>query len=403
MMTIAWRRLLTVILALCCWRPLTAHSFPGVTADMLFVGDTLTLTIDLHVLDAIAILDGESISGQQSLTHAQLIAGMPMIRDHLTRHIRLTIDGRQIPGQCLGYVNDLAAPPHPDMPLADTVPVRLSFLMVWAVPKESRKVEVAFTLLPKQLAGGFLLATLHRALKVHSQIVEIGRTAIFTVTPESEIADELAGTPGYGAAPGSPAPAMAEPVVTSGELGAGHLLLMGFMHIIPAGLDHILFVVCLFLLSPKPKPLLIQVTAFTFAHSLTLGLAMAGVVLLPSRLVETLIVFSIVVMAVENLFMREVRPWRWVLVFLFGLVHGLGFAGSFSALHLSPGDFARPLLLLNVGIEIAQLTVVGACAVLTCWMWQRPWYTRRVIVPTSATIALLATWWTIQRGFGIGG
>lgn len=387
---------------MCCWRPLSAHSFPGVTADMLFVGDTLTLTIDLHVLDAIAILDGESISGQQTLTHAQLIAGMPLIRAHLTQHIRLVIDGRPIPGQCLGYVNDLAAPPHPDMPMADTVPVRLSFLMVWAVPKESRKIEVAFTLLPKQLAGGFLLATLHRALKIHSQIVEIGRTAVFNVTPDSEIADELAGTPGYGAGPGRSASVNAEPVATSSELGVWGLLSMGFLHIIPEGLDHILFVVCLFLLSPKVKPLLIQVTAFTLAHSVTLGLAMAGVVLLPSRLVETLIVFSIVVMAVENLFMREVKPWRWILVFIFGLVHGLGFAGSFSALHLAPGDFARPLLLLNVGIEIAQLTVVGGCALLTCWMWQRPWYTKRVVIPVSAAIALLAAWWTIQRGFGLG-
>jgi hypothetical protein len=180
------------------------------------------------------------------------------------------------------------------------------------------------------------------------------------------------------------------------------LLTLGFGHIIPEGLDHILFVVCLFLLSPKLKPLLTQITAFTLAHSVTLGLAMAGWVLLPSRLVETLIAASIVVMAVENLFMREVKSWRWILVFLFGLVHGLGFAGSFSSLHLPPGDFFRPLLLLNIGIEFGQLTVVAVCALVTAWMWRRPWYTRVVIYPASSAIALMALWWTIERGFALG-
>jgi hypothetical protein len=102
------------------------------------------------------------------------------------------------------------------------------------------------------------------------------------------------------------------------------LLTLGFGHIVPEGLDHILFVVCLFLLSPKLKPLLIQITAFTLAHSVTLGLAMAGWVLLPSRLVETLIAASIVVMAVENIFVREVKPWRWMLVLLARCIYRQG-------------------------------------------------------------------------------
>jgi len=175
---------------------------------------------------------------------------------------------------------------------------------------------------------------------------------------------------------------------------------MGYRHIVPEGLDHILFVVCLFLLSPKLKPLLIQVTAFTVAHSVTLGLAMTGLVLLPSRLVETIIALSIVVMAVENLFSREVKPWRWMLVFIFGLIHGLGFAGSFSQLQLSEGDVPRSLLLLNIGIELGQLTVIAVCAVLTCWMWRYAWYTRVVIMPISGGIAGLACWWAIERAMG---
>jgi hypothetical protein len=69
---------------------------------------------------------------------------------------------------------------------------------------------------------------------------------------------------------------------------------------------------------------------------------------------------------------------------------------------MQPGDFARPLVLLNVGIELAQLAVVAGCAALTWWMWNRPWYTSVVIRPVSIAIALLATWWTIARGCGLG-
>ena len=386
------RCLMAALLLVGGLRPLEAHTFPGVTADALFVSDTLVLTLDLHVLDVIAILDGESISGQQTLTRAQFEAALPRIRAYLARTVRLGADGRDLAGRCIGVSLDL------DGIAADApVPVRLPFLLVWSPPRETRRMEFAFTLLPKQLAGGVLLATLHRGNRVQAQMVEIGGTAAFAVVPESELlaepgADGVAGGAGEGA----------EAVVETSGLGAGHLLLLGFRHIVPDGLDHILFVLCLFLLAPRAKPLLVQVTAFTAAHSVTLGLAMGGIVLLPSRLVETLIALSIVVMAVENVFLREVKPWRWMLVFLFGLVHGLGFAGSFSELRLAPGDFTRSLVLLNLGIELAQLAVVAAAAALTWWMWRRPWYTRAVVIPASVVIAAVAAWWTIERAFALG-
>lgn len=393
-MTVWCRLLLIVALCLGSARPLSAHTFPGVTADGLFVSDTLVLTLDLHVLDVIAILDGESISGQQVITRAQFEAALPQIEAYLAGKVLLTVDGKAISGRCVGISFDLRA-----LAADAPVPVRLPFLLVWSPSREAHQVDIAFTLLPKQLAGGVLLATLHRGLKIQSQMVEIGKTAHFTVTPESEIANELNGTAGYGSktATGD----TVETQVETSALGAGQLLLMGFCHIIPEGLDHILFVVCLFLLAPRLKPLLIQITAFTAAHSVTLGLAMAGVILLPSRLVETLIALSIVVMAVENCFMREVKPWRWLLVFLFGLVHGLGFAGSFSTLRLAPGDFTRSLVLLNVGIELGQLSVVVGATMLTWWCWKRPWYTRSVIIPASVVIALIASWWTIERAFAL--
>jgi hypothetical protein len=387
------RLLLLLILLLGGARTLPAHTFPGITADGLFVGDSLVLTLDLHVLDVIAILDGESLGGQQQLTRAQFEAGLPFVEAYLARTLRLSVAGREVAGRCLGLTLDLGG-----LAADAPVPVRLPFVLAWAPPREALALDLAFTLLPKQLAGGVLLATLHRGMKVQSQLVEIGHSAHFAITPESALAQELAGTPGYG---GGAEPGERAAVVESSGLGAGELLGMGFRHIVPDGLDHILFVVCLFLLSPRLKPLLLQVTAFTIAHSVTLGLAMAGVVLLPSRLVETLIALSIVVMALENLVMREVTPWRWLLVFLFGLVHGLGFAGSFSALRLAPGDFTRSLVLLNLGIECAQLSVVALAAAATCWCWQRRWYVRGVVIPASVLIAAVAAWWTVARAFAL--
>ena len=177
---------------------------------------------------------------------------------------------------------------------------------------------------------------------------------------------------------------------------------MGFLHIVPEGIDHILFVLGLFLLSPGLRPLLVQITAFTIAHSLTLGLTMAGVVELPARIVEPLIALSIVAVAVENLFTRGLHPWRWAVVFAFGLVHGLGFAGALRELHLPPGGILVPLLGFNLGVEAGQLTVVALAALATVAWWRRAWYPRYVIIPASGLIAAIGLFWAVQRGLGFG-
>ena len=128
-------------------------------------------------------------------------------------------------------------------------------------------------------------------------------------------------------------------------------LWLGYTHILPKGLDHILFVLGLFLLSPRLKTLLLQVTAFTIAHSITLGLSMYGIVSLPPRVVEPLIALSIAYVAIENLLTRELKPWRVALVFMFGLLHGLGFAGVLRELGLPRDEFLTALLTFNLGVE----------------------------------------------------
>ena len=127
-----------------------------------------------------------------------------------------------------------------------------------------------------------------------------------------------------------------------------------------------LFVLGIFLLSPRVKTMLLQVTAFTVAHSITLGLSIYGVVSLPSRIVEPLIALSIAYVAIENLVTRELKPWRLALVFMFGLLHGLGFAGVLRELGLPRDEFLTALADFNLGVEGGQLTVIAA-AMLLVW------------------------------------
>lgn len=176
---------------------------------------------------------------------------------------------------------------------------------------------------------------------------------------------------------------------------------LGFTHILPKGLDHILFVLGLFLLSTRMAPLLIQVTAFTIAHSVTLALSVYGVVSLPSSIVEPLIAASIVYVAVENVLTPQLRPWRALVVFGFGLLHGLGFASVLHEVGLPRAQFVPALVTFNVGVELGQLAVI-TLAYLAVGIWGRnkTWYRPRVVIPASTTIAAVGLFWTVQRVLG---
>jgi HupE / UreJ protein len=178
---------------------------------------------------------------------------------------------------------------------------------------------------------------------------------------------------------------------------AWRFLTLGFTHILPKGLDHILFVVGLALLSPRPRPLLAQITAFTVAHTLTLGLSTYGVVHLPSRVVEPLIALSIVYVAVENLLTTRLRASRLVLVFTFGLLHGLGFAGVLGELGWPQGRRLLALLAFNGGVEAGQVTVV-ALALLVVGGWAKAGGDRlRLVRGASIAIAAVGAFWAVSR------
>ena len=178
---------------------------------------------------------------------------------------------------------------------------------------------------------------------------------------------------------------------------ARQYLWLGYTHILPKGLDHILFVIGLFLLSPRLKPMLLQVTAFTIAHSITLGLSIYGIVSLPSRIVEPLIALSIAYVAIENLVTRELKPWRLALVFMFGLLHGLGFAGVLRELGLPRDEFVTALLTFNLGVEGGQLTIIAAAMLATLPFMKKGWYRQRVVIPASLFIAATGVYWFVVR------
>ncbi len=171
----------------------------------------------------------------------------------------------------------------------------------------------------------------------------------------------------------------------------------GFDHILPKGLDHILFVVGLFLLSPALRPLVTQVSLFTVAHTATLGLAASGVVSVPAAVVEPLIAASIAFIAVENMFRTSLSRWRPWVVFGFGLLHGLGFASVLSDFGLPSDQFVLALAAFNIGVEIGQLTVLGLCFLAVGLVFRQPWYRSAVSIPASIVLAGVGVFWFVER------
>lgn len=175
-------------------------------------------------------------------------------------------------------------------------------------------------------------------------------------------------------------------------------VIAGFEHILPKGLDHILFILGIFLLSVKLRPLLWQVTMFTVAHTITLGLSINGIISLPDNIVEPLIALSIAYIGIENIFARTLHNSRLLLVFCFGLLHGMGFAGVLKDFGMPADAFATALISFNVGVELGQLTVIAlAFLAVGFWFSGRDWYRHVVVMGGSAAIAVIGLYWTWDR------
>ena len=179
-----------------------------------------------------------------------------------------------------------------------------------------------------------------------------------------------------------------------------YYLKLGFQHIIPSGPDHILFVISLCLLSTKISTIIWQASAFTVAHTITLALSMKNIIVAPPDLVEPIIALSICFVAVENLLITELKAWRVIIVFLFGLIHGMGFASALNEIGLPRNKFYTSVFSFNIGVELGQITIIFLVFALLIYRFDRKeWYRKYIVCPLSAIIAIIAAWWTIQRVF----
>jgi len=197
---------------------------------------------------------------------------------------------------------------------------------------------------------------------------------------------------------GDPLPLRTPPAPPSAARILAIFIGQGFTHILPSGLDHVLFVLGLFLLTARIRPLLWQVSTFTLAHCITLALATLGLFSLPAAWVEPLIAVSIVYVGVEDLFTDKLSPWRASIIFAFGLLHGLGFASALSDLQsLRGSSLIVAMVGFNVGVEAGQIAVLAIAFALVGWFRERPWYRRLLVRPLALGIAATGAVWTVQR------
>lgn len=175
------------------------------------------------------------------------------------------------------------------------------------------------------------------------------------------------------------------------------MIYSGILHIIPYGLDHILFVIALCFVACSWRELALMVSIFTLAHTVSFYLASVGLVTIPAYIVEPVIALSILLVALEALKLYSLgRAKLWV-VFTFGLLHGLGFAGVFS--ELMGGINAQWLALIgfSLGVEIGQLIIVALVFAIV-FPWQhKAWYEAFLIKPTSISIGVVGLYWFLSR------
>jgi hypothetical protein len=180
--------------------------------------------------------------------------------------------------------------------------------------------------------------------------------------------------------------------------GFGVFFIEGFKHIIPMGLDHILFIICIFFFRSDLRSVVVQASMFTVAHTITLGLCWMGILVPPAQIIEPLIAFSIVVLAIENIFGWQSEKSRLPIVFLFGLVHGMGFAAAISEVGIPQDNILHSLLGFNIGVEVGQLVILlGLYLTVTRTIGNAGWFRPRFVLPVMITVAAVAGFWTIER------
>lgn len=201
-------------------------------------------------------------------------------------------------------------------------------------------------------------------------------------------------------------------VIEDSSSDMSHFIKLGLEHIgiaksewvgsegfhLPAGIDHILFVVALILASLNLFGVMKTVTGFTLGHSVTLTLGGFQLIHVPPQLTEIAIAISIAIVAAESLWLKKYRS-QWRLAFVFGLIHGLGFASAIQDLHLQSLNLVKALFGFNLGVEIGQITLILIIYPFTRFVSRFSFGNRLVIPGMALLIFCLGIYWTFQRVF----
>ncbi|MEM7719343.1 MAG: HupE/UreJ family protein [Pseudomonadota bacterium] len=348
-----------------------AHEVQPAIMDVTISGDTLEIRLDWMIEAAVAGIDlatvadtndAENAESYDALRRLDPVALAQRVRDawsSIESQFLVTSDGRRLPIA----LQDIEVPEVADFELA-----RISRLALSApLPPGDAPVLVGW-------------ASALGPLIVRQSGVENGYAAFLT---PGNVSDPI---PRAGTSAQTPLEAFVD------------YIRVGFDHIVPQGLDHILFVLGLFFFSLRMGALLWQITAFTLAHTVTLALGALDIIRLSPDIVEPIIAASIVYVGIENLFLRKLPPWRPFVIFGFGLLHGLGFASVLQEFGLGNDHFVPKLIGFNLGVEIGQLAVIAAAwATLAVFFGKFGWYHRRIAAPVSVAIAVIAAFWVLER------
>ena len=335
----------------------------------------IRLTYDIFTLEKIADLDADR---DRRLTRAELRAGAPAIQQFLRQHVLVGIDGQPADlGDALdpvwpaGAGDSLAAPEWHAAASLITFPFRRH------VPTPPREIAFNFTFFPQ-------FGALHTVLGVFEHGSSPPQEVAFTEGEPDYLYDAS-----YVATPAQP---LHEPVLAA----MSRFLRLGVLHIF-LGYDHICFLLALIVVG-RVGELVKVVTSFTIAHSITLILAALKIATLPGRLIECGVAATIVYVAAENLWRKRITH-RWMLTFVFGLIHGFSFANVLAGLGLPREATVRCLLSFNAGVELAQLAIVLAAFPLVMMM-NKSAHAFAMKAAVSAAVGLFGLGWFVERAFG---
>lgn len=362
----ALRTIFRLLLCLATGATALAHD-PGLSsAHLTRTGDGLEVRLEFAWADFALLIPGASVSTRP--TDAQLAELSPTLSESANALVQVSAEGFS------SRANRVA------LTSGTTSPTEVVLTMTWE-KASSDTISVDFPLIDKLPFGHRMMLTEGNAPEP-SALLD-ARHATWNLSAPSGI------TTAAETAPSAPPPVRASWI---------SFVLLGIEHIL-AGFDHLCFLLALLLVATRFRDVLTVVTTFTIAHSLTLAAAALGRVSLPPAIVEPLIAVSIVYVGLENLFLRRQPRHRLALVFVFGLIHGFGFAGALA--ERLPGitglAVVPPLLGFNAGVELGQLAVAACLVPLIGLARARPNFSARLQPACSFLIASAGCIWLVQR------